>query len=122
MCRYLEHPVKSHWVCLDCRHVAKSTLVTQNQSETITGQPRCPSCRGDLIDFGPDFKAPSKTSDNQWRKLAILNELGLLFHSCGCDGPGLRPRTLADAKRFQRDLQRAAATRSLVGRSAKSRW
>ena len=117
MCRYVNHPVKSHWVCLDCRYVAKSTLLTQNPSEAITGQPRCPSCRGDLLDFGPDFKAPSKNSDNQWRKLAILKELGLLFHSCGCGGPGPRPRTLADAKRLRTERQRDVAARSLVGQS-----
>jgi hypothetical protein len=34
----------------------------------------------------------------QWRKVGLMVERGLLFHSCGCSGPGPRPRTLGDAQ------------------------
>jgi hypothetical protein len=90
MCRYMEHPYKTHWVCVPCRHVAKYDPHVE---------PRCPTCQEPLIDFGRDFKAPRKLATNQWRKLEILVAKNLLFKSCGCTGPGRRPKTLADAKR-----------------------
>ena len=89
MCRYQESPYKTHWVCIKDRYVAKAHV-----------QRTCPFCRKKMPDFGRDFKAPRKLNINQWRKLEILADRGLLFHSCGCAGPGRRPKTLADAKRL----------------------
>lgn len=88
---------KSHFLCLPCRHVAKYPKGTQ---------PRCPSCREPMVDVGWDFKAPRRDADNQWRKLEVIatkRSLESLFESrCpdGWCGPGLMPRTLADAKRM----------------------
>lgn len=89
MCRYSEHEYKTHWVCITDRHVAKSR-----------NQRTCPFCQKLMADFGKDFKAPRKQSHNQWRKLELLVKSGMLFDSCGCNGPGRRPKTLADAKRW----------------------
>lgn len=87
MCRYALHPTKSHWVCLPCRRTAKSY-----------GAIRCSSCRADMHDFGYDFRVPRRADSNQWRKVELLFANKIRFRSCGCSGPGYRPRTLADAK------------------------
>jgi len=51
-----------------------------------------------MLDLGRDFAAPRKKADAQWRKLEILVAAGLRFDSCGCAGPGARPRTLGEAR------------------------
>jgi hypothetical protein len=51
-----------------------------------------------MIDLGYDFRVPRRADTNQWRKVALLVENGIRFRSCGCCGPGYRPRTLAEAK------------------------
>jgi hypothetical protein len=51
-----------------------------------------------MIDLGRDFKAPRRADKNQWRKVELLAKNGITFESCGCTGPGYRPRTLAEAK------------------------
>lgn len=51
-----------------------------------------------MVDLGRDFHAPRRADDRQWRKVALLVGAGVTFDSCGCTGPGPRPRTLADAR------------------------
>lgn len=51
-----------------------------------------------MVDVGRDFKAPRRANTAQWRKIEMLVEAGIEFDSCGCSGPGYRPRTLSDAK------------------------
>ena len=87
MCRYALHATKSHFVCLPCRRTKKAR-----------GYAVCTECRKDMIDLGYDFRVPRRGDDNQWRKVALLVKNGVRFRSCGCCGPGYRPRTLADAK------------------------
>lgn len=89
MCRYILHPVKTHFACLPCRYTAKHPPWTE---------PACPRCRTTMIDLGRDFKAPRRGNTLQWRKIATLAAAGITFDSCGCTGPGPRPRTLADTK------------------------
>jgi predicted RNA-binding Zn-ribbon protein involved in translation (DUF1610 family) len=101
MCRYGFGSVKTHRVCLPCRRSLK-------QSTGSTAP--CPECGGELVNMGRDFKAPRRSNARQWRKLELLVAAGRravdpryrtdgpLFDSCGCTGPGPRPRTLADAK------------------------
>jgi hypothetical protein len=79
---------KTHWVCVRDRRTFKASWQA----------PICPDCDTPMIDVGKDFHAPRRAALAQWRKVAILVEQGQLFDSCGCGGPGPRPRTLADAK------------------------
>jgi hypothetical protein len=51
-----------------------------------------------MVDLGRDLKAPRRNDIGQWRKIALLWRHGIRFDSCGCGGPGWRPRTLAEAK------------------------
>jgi len=78
---------RDHWACLLCRRSVKDYLPQD-----------CRRCRQPMIRMGRDFHAPRHADLAQWRKLEILAAAGLLFFSCGCSGPGQRPRTLADAK------------------------
>ncbi|WP_189000607.1 hypothetical protein [Deinococcus roseus] len=50
--------------------------------------------------MGLDFKAPPRKDSKAWNVLEVLSGYGFRFHSCGCGGPGYRPRTLKDLKKF----------------------
>ena len=95
MCRYSESVYKSSFICLAHRHVAQFDPAGRG------GKPLCPTCRAPMINMGRDFAAPRKGNDSQWRKLTLLVAAHgpRHFDSCGCDGPGPRPRTLGQAKR-----------------------
>jgi Ser/Thr protein kinase RdoA (MazF antagonist) len=93
MCRYAIHNYPEHYACFDCRVAVKGAF--DQSSET---QRRCGRCGGTMTAMGRDFAAPRRLAKNQWRKLEILVGEGVNFASCGCQGPGWRPRTLAEAK------------------------
>jgi hypothetical protein len=97
------YPYKTHWACLPCRHTAK---FLSEQWECMRVAPTCPRCRAKMVHLGRDFHAPRRADTNQWRKVAVLYAAGITFDSCGCTGPGYRPRTLADAKADLRDARR----------------
>jgi hypothetical protein len=59
-----------------------------------------------MKNYGEDFKAPRKQADNQWKKLEILAQGDNLFKSCGCGGPGYRPKTFSEAKRDHWEIKR----------------
>lgn len=80
-----------HHVCLECRVGFKHRL----------DEPRtrvCPNCAGDLIDAGSDLEVPRRGDDAGWRVLGVLLRAGVTFHSTCCDGPGWRPRTMAQVR------------------------
>lgn len=91
MCRYALHPVKTHYACLPCQFTAKHP----GRNDPA---PACPRCGQHMVDVGRDFKAPRRANAGQWRKVRMLTAAGISFDSCGCTGPGPRPRTLAEAK------------------------
>jgi hypothetical protein len=88
MCRYGGGGYLTHWACVPCRRSRKAPSYCRQA---------CHTCHRPMVDMGRDFHAPRRGAEAQWRKLAVLVQAGLLFHSCGCAGPGPRPRTLADA-------------------------
>jgi hypothetical protein len=87
MCRYGFHVYKRHMACFSCRVAVKD-------------RERCPHCGQPLVDMGLDFKAPKKTDIKQWRKLELLHLNDIHFYSCGCGGPGYRPRRLNQVPAF----------------------
>lgn len=92
MCRYSVPKgsrYKTHYACVTCRYTAK-----EERYATLP----CPHCRAPMVDAGRDFKAPRRGNVGQWRKVAVLLDADIRFDSCGCRGPGPRPRTLADAR------------------------
>jgi hypothetical protein len=44
-----------------------------------------------MADMGLDFKSPPKDNAKAWQHLRSLYSVGIVFHSCGCGGPGYVP-------------------------------
>jgi hypothetical protein len=55
-----------------------------------------------MADIGLDFRPPSKSDRKGWATAEALWEVGETFHSCGCSGPGYRPRDPAALDAFFR--------------------
>ncbi|RKS71198.1 hypothetical protein BZB76_5685 [Actinomadura pelletieri DSM 43383] len=91
MCRYGEARYKTHYVCLPCRATFKLDFAPERERP-------CPHCRLPMIDAGRDLAAPRRTDRAGWRALNVVLNAGLDFHSCGCEGPGFRPRTPAQVR------------------------
>jgi len=91
MCRYGMHAYKSRLVCLGCRSSFKKA-----------GGPgdgdRCPRCRAVMINTGRDLAVPRRRDAAGWRALEEVLRSRLTFHSCGCGGPGYRPRSRAEVR------------------------
>ncbi|NSC20218.1 hypothetical protein FM076_02915 [Streptomyces albus subsp. chlorinus] len=82
---------RSHHVCVRCRLSLK-----RNGSPAA-----CPGCGVALTDAGVCLAVPSRRDRDGWRALGAVLEAGLRFHPrCGCcyDGPGYRPRTMAEVR------------------------
>ncbi len=110
MCRYGMHTYKSRLVCLACRSSFKKA------SGPASGD-RCPRCRAVMVNAGRDLAVPRRRDSAGWRTLEAVLRSGLDFHSCGCGGPGFRPRTLAQL----RERQVAAAHFGIELRTALAR-
>ena len=91
MCRYATR-YKPHYACFDCRKVFRRMLLSDIKNGGEDRPFRCPQCAGEMADMGLDFAAPKKTDLKAWRVAESLFEIGQTFHSCGCNGPGYRPR------------------------------
>lgn len=97
MCRY-DGRYACRWACFNCRKAFKGHAVGQ-LGHVHGDELKCPECGQIMTDMGQDFKPPRRDAKNQWKKLVLLVNKGVTFHSCGCTGPGPRPRTLSEAKR-----------------------
>lgn len=99
MCRYALKPYKSHWVCLNCRFTGKwAPALCDPRLE----RKRCHACGdGEMIDAGRDFRAPKKGDRNSWSVVIKLLASGARYDSCGCTGPGYRPATRAQLRRWE---------------------
>ncbi len=112
MCRYGYHHYKEHFACFECRKAFKrhESLAFWDKPEgrgskgswrlISCGLARCPECRRPMTAMGLDFQAPRQVDRKQWRKVEILARHGIRYTSCGCNGPGPRPRTLAEVGPF----------------------
>ena len=102
MCRYAFRSYKQHYACFRCRKTFKRPL-KQDVDPTGPDRPaKCPECGLLMAIMGLDFKAPRKTATKQWALVENLWAVGLTFHSCGCSGPGYRPRAPRDYEAFLR--------------------
>jgi hypothetical protein len=102
MCRYAEYgPYKEHYACFTCRKMFRRPAACGLVHRPTEGQEvvaPCPQCSEPMRNLGKDFKAPKRTDEGQWRKVALLFQHGYAYHSCGCSGPGWRPATLREAE------------------------
>ncbi|MFE3460162.1 hypothetical protein ACFXKD_21665 [Nocardiopsis aegyptia] len=80
-----------HHVCPACR-VAFKDRVDRPRDRV------CPNCAGALIDAGSDLEVPRRGDRAGWRVLEVLLRAGVTFHATCCDGPGWRPRTMAQVR------------------------
>lgn len=100
MCRYGGTFYKTHMVCLPCRRSVKAHN---------GGAVRCPECRAGMLDAGRDFATPRRGDTRAWRALEALLRGGVTFYSCGCYGPGARPRSSAELRRARASAERRIA-------------
>jgi DNA-directed RNA polymerase subunit RPC12/RpoP len=108
MCRYGMTTYKPHYACFACRKAFRRRL-RKDQPQLSTGPDkpaRCPQCGLLMADLGLDFKPPKTSDDKAWDIVAKLWEVGITFHSCGCGGPGYRPR---DPRAYRQFLQQTLA-------------
>lgn len=103
MCRYGSTRYKPHYACFGCRKSFKRRLQRDVDPGGDERPSRCPQCRGEMASMGLDFKPPAQTKKKAWAILEDLWMVGETFHSCGCGGPGYRPRTRRDYARFLDD-------------------
>lgn len=92
MCRYAFQPYKPHYACFSCRKSFKRRLRTPGTGHLPERPARCPQCGLLMANMGMDFAPPKKTDIKAWKTLESLYAVGVTFHSCGCSGPGWRPR------------------------------
>ncbi|MFC3994905.1 hypothetical protein ACFOVU_03205 [Nocardiopsis sediminis] len=102
MCRYAIS-YKCHFVCLTCR-------VAFKQAEHGASGHRCPQCRTPMIDAGPDLAVPPRRDTRAWRALEATLRAGITFHSCGCGGPGYRPKSWPEVRERREAARRMGMT------------
>ncbi|RKS08378.1 hypothetical protein DFP74_4075 [Nocardiopsis sp. Huas11] len=89
-------------MCLECR------VAFKHRGHEVRARV-CPNCAGKLIDAGSDLEVPRRGDDAGWRVLGVLLRAGITFHSTCCDGPGWRPRTMAQVKERLAAAERTGA-------------
>jgi hypothetical protein len=112
MCRYAFRVYKPHYACFACRKAFKrrfkrevrawgrvKPVVDPNDPDVPA---KCPGCGLLMADMGLDFKAPPQADAKAWSVAESLWVIGFTFHSCGCGGPGYRPRRARDYEAFLR--------------------
>jgi hypothetical protein len=107
MCRYAQTSYKPHLACFACRKVYRRRLPRDANYTGPEKPPVCPDCAGPVADMGKDFKTPGKDELRAWRMAEQLWTIGETFHSCGCGGPGYRPR---DPEAYREFLAERRAT------------
>jgi hypothetical protein len=109
MCRYAMKFYKTHWVCTTCcvsfKHqpdysMDPTVAVLIGLDPEPMAPRRCPHCQRPMIDAGRDFKPPRKRDKSGWATVISLLAQGVRYSSCGCNGPGYRPRTKAALRRW----------------------
>ena len=102
MCRYAMYgPYKDIYACFDCRKSYKQRSAVELSEQDVKNRKYlCPQCRKPMANMGHDFKAPKHSDIKQWKKVKILYQEGITYHSCGCGGPGYRPKSLREVNEF----------------------
>lgn len=96
MCRYAMASYKPHYACFNCRKTFKRRLLRDVRSglsqDDKEAPAKCPECSALMADMGLDFESPKKKDIKAWNHISRLYEVGITFHSCGCNGPGYIPK------------------------------
>ena len=111
MCRYGMQIYKPHFACFYCRKSYKPILASDLHKSTVKDDnglqiASCPQCSRHMKNMGKDFVAPKQHDTEAWKVLEILESRGYIFQTCGCSGPGYRPRRMRDLRPFFQNLER----------------
>jgi len=122
MCRYASSNYKPRYACFRCRKAFRRRHKSEVDPSGAEHPARCPDCGLLMADIGRDFRPPSKSDRKGWTTAEALWEVGETFHSCGCSGPGYRPRDPAALDAFFRARlhEYRANLRAFVGGSSKT--
>ncbi|RTQ45648.1 hypothetical protein EJV47_24475 [Hymenobacter gummosus] len=118
MCRYAFHQYKATYACFQCRkgfkrRNAEDLLPEHRHPETPA---RCPGCGGPTRNLGRDLKLPKQAQTEQWAAIEYLANNRFNFFSCGCDGIGVVPQSLAEAQQLVEARRQKSAGEQLLGR------
>lgn len=102
MCRYAFANYKPRYACFACRKAFRRRHKNEVDPTSAEQPARCPDCGLLMADMGLDFRPPSKSDRKGWATAEALWDVGETFHSCGCSGPGYRPRNPAALEAFFR--------------------
>lgn len=102
MCRYGLKNYKPRYACFGCRKAFRRRHKREFAPAGAERPARCPDCGLLMADMGIDFRPPRKADVKSWTTAEALWEVGETFHSCGCSGPGYRPRDPAALDAFFR--------------------
>lgn len=99
MCRYAFHTYKNTYVCFACRTGFKRVREEDLLPEYVhlDKQAKCPGCGLAAVNLGKDLKIPRKSQTEQWAAIEYLFNNCFNFFTCGCDGIGTVPQSLAEA-------------------------
>jgi hypothetical protein len=100
MCRYAMHNYKPHLACFRCRKVYRRRLPHDIKHHGPSLPAVCPECAGPVASMGLDFKTPPRDDLKRWQLAEELWTIGETFHSCGCSGPGYRPRDMPEYRAY----------------------
>lgn len=92
MCRYAMGNYKRRYACFACRKSFKRRNAGDVGHHGEDRPARCPQCGLLMADMGRDFQPPRLDDERGWAAAEALFAVGVTFHSCGCSGPGYRPR------------------------------
>jgi len=96
MCRYGMTTYKPHYACFECRKTFKRRLLVDildgYSTNVQESSAKCPECGSIMADMGLDFESPKKKDVKAWKHIALLYDVGITYHSCGCSGPGYIPK------------------------------
>ena len=103
------------YACLSCKTAHKRHV--EGAPSEYPLKMECPVCKGTTFNLGRHFKAPKKSDDAQWKKVAFLVEHGFLFQKIRPFPNSYEsvpyPKTLAEAKEFVVKYKKWAITNAL---------
>ncbi|MBL9106362.1 MAG: hypothetical protein JNL82_35900 [Myxococcales bacterium] len=100
MCRYAMGVYKRRYACFACRKSFKRRTPGDVGHRGPERPALCPQCGLLMADMGRDFEPPARGDERGWTAAEALFAVGITFHSCGCSGPGYRPRDPRELRAF----------------------
>ena len=107
MCRYGCIEYKNTYGCFQCRKGFKRRLDKDLPPEHVRAVRivNCPDCGEEMTNLGKDLRLPRKDQRAQWLALAYVKH-HFHFLTCGCDGIGMVPQNLREARQFMKHHRR----------------